>query len=194
MNEPTQVGLPVALDEYLAGELTADVRSEYVYGRAYLMPEIRDRHDAIGNNLRIALGIFLEDQAGEVFGPALKLRVHGGQVFYYPDAMVCCDPDDNAPYWRDRPRYVFEVSSPETHRTDDREKKIAYYHLPSIESYVQIMQDEMKVIVNRRTDEMEYWAGEILTAPDALMRLDGIGFSLPLHRIYRRTGLLPEPA
>lgn len=194
MSEVAQVEIMLTPEEYLAGELTADVRSEYVGGRVYPMPGVSADHDSICNNLTIDIGVFLEGHPCRVRGSDLKLRSHSGQVYYYPDLMICCDPDDDARYWRDRPRYVFEVSSPETHRTDDREKKIAYYHLPSIESYLQIMQDEMRVVVNRRTDEIEYWVGETLTQPDELLRLDGIGFSLPLHRIYRRTGIEPSSA
>jgi Uma2 family endonuclease len=189
MSEPLQADIVITPEAYLAGELGADLRSEYVGGRVYPMPGVSDVHDRLCRNLGYALERFLEDQPCQVHGPDLKLRSHSGSVYYYPDLMICCDPEDNAPYWRDRPRYVFEISSPETKRTDEQEKKIAYYHLPSIESYVQIAQEARRVIVNRREEGLDYWREETLTQPDDRLRLDGLGFSLPLARLYRRTPL-----
>jgi Uma2 family endonuclease len=189
MSALVQSEFVVTPEEYLAGELVADVRSEYVGGWVYPMPGVSDVHNALCVNLLHALMGFLDEHPCRVFMCDLKLRSHSGQVFYYPDLMVCCDPTDDAPYWRERPRYVVEVSSPETARTDEREKKIAYYHLPSIESYVQIAQDALHVVVNRRAPDVDYWVSETLTQPDEVLRLDGLGFSVSLERLYRRTGL-----
>jgi Uma2 family endonuclease len=189
MSDLSYAATLISPEDYLAGELTADVRSEYVGGQVYPMPGVSDIHDCLCVNLTIDLGVFLEDSACQVHGSELKLRSHSGQVYYYPDLMVCCDPADNARYWRERPRYVVEVSSPETARTDEREKKIAYYHLASVESYIQIASDKMKVIVNRRTPDLDYWREETLTQAEDCLQLDALGFSLPLARLYRRTGL-----
>ena len=190
MSEPVPADVLITPEDYLAGELVADVRSEYVGGQVYPMPGVSAVHDRLCRNLGFVLEGYLQDHPCQVHGSDLKLRSHSGLVFYYPDLMICCDPEDNAAYWRERPRYVFEISTPETYRTDEREKKIAYYHLPSIESYIQIAQDAVRVTVNRRTPEIEYWAGEVLTQPADLLRLDGLGVSLPLSRLYRRTGLV----
>lgn len=189
MSEPPRAPDLLTPEEYLAGELTADVRSEYVGGRVYPMPGVSAVHDRLCVNLLVDLGVFLEGQPCQLNSSDFKLRSHSGQVYYYPDLMICCDPTDDAPYWRERPRYVFEIGSPETARTDEREKKIAYYHLPSVESYVQIASDALRVLVNRRSPDLDYWVTETLTRPDDVLRLDSLGFSLPLGRLYRRTGL-----
>ena len=189
MSETTQVAVNMSPEEYLAGELTAEIRSEYVGGQAYPMPGVSANHDTLSNNLKIDLGVFVEGTPCQVRGPDLKLRSDDGNVYYYPDLMICCDPSDAERYWRDRPRYVFEVSSPETWRTDDREKKIAYFHIESIESYLQVAQDTIRVVINRRAPAADYWVEEILTHPDDELRLDSLGFSVPLRRVYRRTGL-----
>ncbi|MBI2297813.1 MAG: Uma2 family endonuclease [Armatimonadetes bacterium] len=190
MSEVAQSETLITPEEYLAGELAADVRSEYVGGRLFPMPGTSDTHNELNGNLVHALIEFVGDGPCRVYFCDLKFRSRGGHVFYYPDVMVCCDPNDNARYWRDRPRYVFEISSPETQRDDERDKKLTYYFTPSIESYVQIAQDRLHVIVNRRTPDLDFWTEETLTHPDDLIRLDSLDFSLPLSRLYRRTGLL----
>jgi Uma2 family endonuclease len=118
----------------------------------------------------------------------MKARTHG-QVYYYPDVMVCCDPTDNARYYRERPRFILEVLSEETRRTDEREKTLAYFHTPSLEAYVIVEQERLAVTVFRR-DRGQWWKTETLTEPGSLVRLDSLGFEMSLERIYRRTKAL----
>jgi len=190
MGEATAVGFLVSPEEYLAGELTAVERSEFVRGRVYPMPGVSVVHAQLATNLTIDIGSFVDNTDCRVFVSDLKLRCESGEVYYYPDLMICCDPADDAEYWRERPRHVFEISSPETRRIDDGEKKAAYFAIDSIESYVQVSQSRLLVIVHRRGDDRDGWVEEILTKPDDELRLDGLGFSLPLRQLYRRTGLL----
>jgi len=111
-------------------ELSADVRHEYVGGRVFVMAGASADHNRIAGNIFRALGNHLEGHPCEAFSNDMKIRTHR-EVFYYPDVMVCCDPADNARYYRERPRYVFEVLSEETRRTDEREKSLAYFHTPA---------------------------------------------------------------
>ncbi len=106
-------------------------------------------------------------------------------MFYYPDVLVACDSTDNAPYYRERPTVIFEVLSPETERTDRREKAIAYRQLPSLEAYVLVEQERMALTVLRRAEVG--WRAEQLQGPDAVLRLPSLGIDLPLERIYERT-------
>ena len=175
------------MDDYLTGELVAEVRHEYVGGRVFPMPGASDDHNRIVGNLFLALGNYLEGHICEVFSNDMKARTHS-QVFYYPDVMVCCDPADNARYYRERPRFIFEVLSEETRRTDEREKALAYFHTPSVESYVIVEQERVAVTVFRR-DSGPWWKAETLTQPSSLVRLDALGFEMPLERIYRRTAV-----
>ena len=66
--------------------------------------------------------------------------------------------------------------------------------MPSLEGYVQVAHDALRVTVGRRSPGLDYWADETLTEPEHLLRLDGLGFSLPLSRLYRRTGLIEATA
>ena len=184
---PDSTGL-ISPEDYLAGELVAEVRHEYVGGRVFPMPGASDDHNRIVGNLFLALGNHLQGHVCEVFSNDMKARTHG-QVYYYPDVMVCCDPTDNARYYRERPRFIFEVLSEETRRTDEREKALAYFHTPSLEAYVIVDQERLAVTVFRR-DRGQWWKTETLTEPGSLVRLDSLGFEISLERIYRRTKAL----
>jgi Uma2 family endonuclease len=181
---PRTIGL-TSLEDYLTGELVADVRHEYVGGRIFAMAGASDDHNRIVGNTFLALGNHLQGHGCEVFSNDMKARTHS-QVFYYPDVMVCCDPSDNARYFRERPRFIFEVLSDETRRTDEREKALAYFHTPSVETYVVVEQDRMAVTVLRRGSG-SWWQAELLTDAGSCVRLESLGFEITLERIYQRT-------
>src|SRR5437660_10434913 len=108
--------------EYLEGERFSEIRHEYVGGHVYAMAGASDDHNRIVGNIHGELRQRLRGKRCEPFMADMKLKIPGGQAFYYPDIMVACDPADNAKYFRERPRVVFEVLSSETERSDQREK------------------------------------------------------------------------
>jgi Uma2 family endonuclease len=186
MNEPPMAHRLLAPEEYLDHELVADVRHEYVAGRRFAMPASNVDHNRLVGNLLGPLVNHLQDGPCEVFSIDLKLRAHES-LFYYPDLMVCCDPTDNQPLWRERPRYVIEVSSPSTEAVDEREKSFAYLQVASVEAYILVRQDRCEVTVHRRAGTG--WQTETLTAPSDVLRLEGIGFTVTLERLYQRTAV-----
>ena len=52
---------------------------------------------------------------------------------YYPDVMVTCEPRDSNRYFKRFPKVLVEVLSPETERTDRREKFVGYTQIESLE-------------------------------------------------------------
>ena len=60
----------------------------------------------------------------------------------YPDVLVVGDPADSAKYYRERPTVIFEVLSPDTERTDQREKAMAYFQISSVRLYLIVEQDK----------------------------------------------------
>src|SRR3989442_10570028 len=143
----------ISPEEYLEGERIAEVKHEYVAGRVYAMAGASDNHNRISGNIFAALHHHLRGKPCDVFTNDMKVRTapEHGSSFYYPDVVVACDPTDNAKYYRERPLYVFEVISPDTERTDRREKAISYYYIPTIEAYIIADQDLFALTVNRRT-------------------------------------------
>ena len=82
----SSVPLPhrVSVDEYLARELTSEIRHEYVAGRLYAMVGVRDRHNLIAVALASTLRAHARDRGCQTFlsDVKLRLRVAGEDIFY----------------------------------------------------------------------------------------------------------------
>ncbi len=172
----------IPVDEYLEGEEHSEFRHEYIGGQVYAMSGGSEVHNVLSGNLYAALRAHLRGQPCKVFMADMKLRLQIAQddIFYYPDLMVICDPSDDATHYKTRPVVLVEVLSPTTERLDRREKFLSYQRLPSLEDYVLVDQEQMKVTVFRRGND---WNPEFLKSGDAL-NLPSISFELALADIY----------
>jgi Uma2 family endonuclease len=175
-------------EEYLEGERASEVRHEYVDGRVYAMAGASDDHNRIAGNIFRELSNALRGKRCEPFITDMKVKVPSLSItdaYFYPDVLVACDPTDNAKYYRERPTLIIEVLSPETERTDQREKAIAYRQIPSVEMYVLVEQDRQRVTVLHRAEPG--WRKEVLEGPAAILKLESLGVEIPFTRIYERT-------
>jgi len=156
MGDALRIQGRLTFEEYLALEERTGVRHEFVGGFAYPMDQEEENmvgasvnHCRIVRNLEAALHRFLLPPC-EVFSESLKLKFEdreGDDVTYYPDVMVCCDPDDSDTRWRRRPTFIAEVASPSTERNDRSEKLHAYFSISSVREYWVISQDRRLIHV-----------------------------------------------
>lgn len=118
----------LSVDDYLAAEDGADLRHEYIDGERYAMTGASDRHGLITLNLAAFLRPRLRGTACQLFANDMKvrLRIADQEIFYYPDLLLSCDPDDRETYYRRNPCLLVEVLSDTTARIDRREKFFAY--------------------------------------------------------------------
>jgi Putative restriction endonuclease len=87
----------VSEDEYVAFELAADTKHEFVDGVVRAMTGASIRHNRVALNLAVALRGAAGDGPCEVSIEGVRLRINAKR-HYYPDVMVCCDePDDPIP-------------------------------------------------------------------------------------------------
>jgi Uma2 family endonuclease len=180
----------VGPEEYLAGERNSEIRHEYLDGRVYATPGAGVNHNRIARNILAELTNALRGKKCEPFGSDMKVKIPPtfADAYYYPDVTVACDPSESAEYYREHPSVIFEVLSPDTERTDRREKALAYRHIPTLEFYVLVEQERMAITVMRRAEPG--WVSEIIEGPGATLKLSNIGVEIPLARIYERTTLL----
>jgi len=169
--------------EYLSQEGPSEVRHEYVGGMLYAMAGASEEHNLISLNLSTSLRSHLRGKPCKVFMADMKVRLHVSQedVFYYPDVMVACDRRDADRYFKCHPKILVEVLSPETERTDRREKLLGYTGIESLEEYVLVAQDKMQVTVFRRSKQ---WQPEVITQPEQSLSLVSLGFEIPLSAVY----------
>jgi Uma2 family endonuclease len=171
----------ISVEDYLAGEQHAEVRHEYIHGQVYAMTGASDRHGLIVNAMAFALTAAARRKGCQLFSSDMKLRLElgGNTIFYYPDLLLSCDPQDRDPYFRRAPCMIVEVLSASTARIDRREKLLAYQSLPSVQTYLLVEQAFQRVEVYRRSHhwQVEYFEqGEI--------PLDCLDMALPVSEIY----------
>lgn len=176
----------LTVEEYLAGEPLSDLRHEYLGGAVYGMAGASETHNIIAANVIIAVGTRLRGKPCQVLGSDMKVRIEISRdtYFYYPDAMVACDPADTGNPWKRRPSVLFEIISEDTRRVDEREKKLAYGWIDSLTAYVLIEQVRAEVVVEHRAAGA--WRQERFSGLDAVIDLPSIGVALPLSELYDR--------
>lgn len=183
MSESVGPGEFLTVEEYLAFEETSAVKHEYVGGRLFAMTGTTKRHNRIVFNIARKLDDAAEGSTCEVYFEAIKLRV-AGDVFYYPDVMVTCEPDDD-PLIEDRPCIVVEVLSPSTEMNDRREKLLAYRSLPSLRAYLIVSQERRRVERHFLADDGT-WSREDHVGEESIPVPCPPGASLTLDDVYRR--------
>ena len=172
----------------MATEELSGVKYEYLSGVIYAMAGASNSHNRIALALYGMLYNRLRGRSCEAFSADMKVRLQfqssESTYFYYPDAMIACNPTDLGDGWRERPAALFEIVSESTRQIDEREKRAAYLGLGSLEAYVRIEQDRPEVVVERRT--LEGWMLERLTGLEAVIRLPTLEIELPLAELYER--------
>ena len=180
-------------EDYLATEPYSEVKREFLGGAVYAMSGASEPHNRISTNLIAMLYNRLRGRRCEAFGSDMQVKIvpavsELGPSYYYPDAMIACDPTDTGNRWRERPSALFEITSKSTRRVDEREKRAAYLSIPSLEAYVRILQDQPAVVYHVRTPTV--WKLEQVTGLEGVLRLPSLEIELPLAELYERVEFL----
>ena len=168
--------------EYLNGELTSEMRHEYVDGEVYAMAGAGEAHNLIAGNVFAKLRDFARGGPCRVFISDMKLHVQTWKAYYYPDILVTCDPADSHSHFKERPSLVIEVLSSGTEKTDRREKMLAYRTLASLKEYVIVASDKRHIEIYRR-DEQDEWQLAVSNTNEPVL-LESVGTRLTLDEIY----------
>src|SRR4051794_40148107 len=90
----------ISPEEYLEGERSSDIRHEYIDGAVYAMAGASLDHNRIAGNIFGELWNHLRGGPCEVFQNDMKVKVSPeSTLFYYPDAVVACGPNEIARYF-----------------------------------------------------------------------------------------------
>lgn len=179
----------VSIDDYLRGEETARVKHEYLDGRVFAMAGSSERHNRIAGNVFFHIKTATRGRACGVFMSDMKVRERHANIFYYPDVMLTCDPEDSHPYYKERPCLIVEVLSPTTAIIDRREKWRTYRDMPSLRYYLVVDADQVAVEVYSRT-QAGGWQVAMLDGGEVLnIDCPPVQAALSLEDIYEDTGL-----
>jgi Uma2 family endonuclease len=169
------------VSEYLQGEQLSEIRHEYIGGQVYAMGGASRAHGLICGNFFMALRQSSRKKQCQLFFADMKirLRISGQDIFYYPDLLLSCDPDDREDFFCQSPCLIIEVLSESTERIDRHEKMLAYQTLPSLQEYVLAAQDYRQVEIYRRRNE---WQPDIVN--EGLFHLDCLDVDVLIDDVY----------
>lgn len=183
--------------EYLALEDAADTKHEFADGHVYDWPGYdydaegmvgaRFRHNVLQVNLVSSLAAPARAAGCQVVGSDMRLRIQQQHTrrYYYPDAMILCDPqeirDNDDATQVSRPCVVFEILSARSMRIDHIEKLQIYQAISSVQEYVIVEQRERRVERYWKDGE-GVWRDATITSGS--MPLACINFDLALEILY----------
>ena len=186
----------ISPEDYIAGELTSEVRHEYYAGEVVAMSceplamgGASLTHNVIAGNIFADLHVHLRGKKCQPFINDMKAHIHKKEDdwFYYPDVMVNCDPAGQHQFHCDTPSVIVEVMSPSTERIDRREKRMAYEKIPALHTYILVSQERREVTIHRRIGED--WTTERLPEGGDALHIPELEFTMPLDAIYDRAGV-----
>jgi Uma2 family endonuclease len=182
-------------EEYLALERQAEYRSEYVNGEIYAMAGASRAHVTITSNMLSEIHQQLKGKPCRIYAIDLRVKVSATGMYAYPDMVAACAQhqfDEARQDTLTNPTVIAEVLSPSTEAYDRGEKFAHYRKLPSLQEYILVAQD--KVRVERYVRHGEDWLLTEISDLNAALQLTSIGCAIPLTDIYSNVDFPTEPA
>ncbi len=183
-----QVGPLWTVEQYLSLERHGRDKHEYHNGYVYAMAGGSQAHSQIAVNVVALLRTGVRGSGCRALNADIKVR-QSPDDYVYTDAVVTCDPRDNAPRrdWIDDPTLVVEVLSPSTERHDRGDKFEGYKAIPTFREYVLVEYRRREVEVWRR-DDAGTWAPTTY-GPGSDVTLTSVALTLTMDLIYEDSGL-----
>ncbi len=178
-------------EQYLAEELKAEFRSEYIEGHIVAMAGGSIRHSLVGGNIIRALGNALVGSPCVVLTSDVRVRIETADRYTYPDVTVICGDIKVDPRNADtvcNPKLIVEVLSPSTAAYDRGHKFAAYRTLPALDTYILVDPDAQRIERYERGAE-----GWLLTDHnEGELPLPGLGVSILVDEVFAGVEALPK--
>ena len=172
--------------EYLEIERKAEFKSEFYDGEMFAMSGGTYRHSRIKTKLIAALDRRLSGKRCRPTDSDMRVRVSDTGLYTYPDASVVCGRpvfDDVQADVLLNPTVIFEVLSESTASYDRGKKFWHYRHIPSLNDYVLVSQDE-PVIDHYSRQSGGGWLLQTVEGSSGVLKLPSIECELLLVEIY----------
>jgi Uma2 family endonuclease len=179
-------------EAFLELERAAEEKHEYWHGEVFAMADGSPAHSLVISNIQIALGMRLAGKRCYVFNSDLQVIVRAGELVTYPDITVLCDKprySDDRKDTLSNPTLVVEVLSPSTRKTDLGEKAFLYRQMTSLKEIL-VVDQTPGVIEHHWKLPNGHWELEVLSDPGAAIKMESLGFDLPVSEVYSNIEVL----
>ena len=177
-------------EEYIALERKAIpdseiIRHEYLKGELIAMSGASRAHNLITGNIFGELRNLLRGSGCETYTNEMRVSTPATTSYFYPDVVVVCEEprfEDDVFDTLLNPIILVEVLSPSTEAYDRGEKFAHYRQLASLQEYILVSQDQIRVEHYRRQEKQ--WIFTDFQKPEEILPLVSIQCELPLQEIY----------
>jgi Uma2 family endonuclease len=166
-------------EDYLAQELSADIRHELVDGELRAMVSGTDRHNELVFGLRAALHSRFNPDC-RVYSESVKLKLNNFNSRYPDVLLTCSEMDHEQPLFKTEPLLLAEVLSDSAVQTDRVRKLNEYRQLESLAYYLILSQEIPRVECYSAPD----WQCTVYGLDDQLP-LSMLSSELPVYEIYQ---------
>ena len=175
------------VEEYLAFERSSEEKHEFYAGEIFAMSGASREHNIIVMNTGASLNLQLAQRPCEVYPSDMRVKVNAIK-YTYPDVSVVCGEPRFADGEFDillNPTIIIEVLSDSTEDYDRGKKFKHYMGINSLQEYILIAQDEVRVDHYIRQSQGD-WLISVSTTLEATLQLPSVNCSLLLADIYRK--------
>jgi Uma2 family endonuclease len=174
-------------DEYLKFERASEEKHEYFAGEIFAMSGASENHNVIVGNLIATIHPQLRQKPCKIYPSDMRIKISSTGLYTYPDVTVVCgtpELEDNYVDTLLNSNVIIEVLSPST-EAYDRGKKFRHYKtIKSLQDYILISQDSMRIEhFALRDNEWAYADAEV---PNAVITLPSIDCTLNLSDVYEK--------
>ena len=172
--------------EYITAERKATLKSEYLSGEIVAMSGANNAHNLITVNTATGLYNQLVEQGRRVFASDMRVGISAEASYFYPDIAVVYDKprfEDNEFDTLINPIVVIEALSQSTEAYDKGEKFRRYQQLESLQEYILILQDQVRVERHHRQDKN--WVSSEFISLEDILQFISVEAELSLQQIYR---------
>jgi Uma2 family endonuclease len=189
VNEPRHRHHSYTYEEYVAIEVSSDIKHEFLDGDIYAMSGGSDEHAALAGEVIGILRIAARKRRCRVYTPDLRVRVESVPLTTYPDAAVICGPvqrfEEGPETTVLNPMILVEVTSPSSERYDTGEKFEYYRTIPSLRDYVIVSHRERRITVHSR-HENGTWSAQV-AIKGGRVALPSLDAELEVDEVYRES-------
>ena len=178
-----QQKMPTTADEFLRWNEGREGKREFVRGRVVeMMINVTRNHWRLANRLERQIAAQLGDEHYDVGTTDYGVRTPDGIRF--PDVMVDTVAVDGRSLATTSPLLIAEILSKSSIADDFGPKARDYQGLSSLQHYLTLSQDEVRLWAWSRTGDGSWKEPEIFEAGTVLLVIDGIPVSVDLPSLY----------
>ncbi len=176
---------PPSLQAYFELSASQEERYEYESGEVVAMGRTSLRHSALMLNVASSLKQATKGRNCMALAETVSVEVEAATHYFLPDVVLTCDDEDlQAEQLIRNPLLIVEVLSPATEQRDRGVKFKSYLKMPSLQHYLLVAQDQIRVEVYGKMPDGPGWTFNYFERLEDEIHLPKLSLSLSLEEVY----------